>query len=68
MQVKCFTLGVGKIGFIFCGKHPLLVTRIQVSNAGPMGPLFIIDICLQYLKTNQCFTLKWLDKKYVMKT
>ena len=27
-----------RMGFIFCGKH-LLMTRIQVSNQGPMGPL-----------------------------
>ena len=28
--LKCW-----KIWFIFCGKHPLLVTRIQVSDSGP---------------------------------
>ena len=32
-------LGVGEMGFIFCGYHPLLVTRIQVNDPGPMGPL-----------------------------
>ena len=29
-----------RMGFIFCGKH-LLMTRIQVSNQGPMGPLIL---------------------------
>ena len=32
-------LDVGEIGFIFNGEHPLLVTRTQVSDPGPMGPL-----------------------------
>ena len=32
-------LGVGEMGFIFCGKHPHLVTRTWVSDPGPMGPL-----------------------------
>ena len=34
-------LGVGEIEFIFCGKHPLLVTRksTQVRNPEHMGPL-----------------------------
>ena len=31
-------LGVGEMGFIFCGKHRLLVTRTQVGDPGPMGP------------------------------
>ena len=30
--------GAGEMGFIFCGKHPLLM-RTQVSNPGPLGPL-----------------------------
>ena len=25
--------------FIFCGKHPILMTRMQVSDLGPMCPL-----------------------------
>ena len=29
-----------RMGIIFCGKHPLL-TRIQVSDPGPMGPLVV---------------------------
>ena len=32
--LKCWRMGI-----IFCSKHPLLLTRIQVSNPGPMGPL-----------------------------
>ena len=32
-------LGVAEMGFLFCGKHPLLMTRTQVSDPGPMGPL-----------------------------
>ena len=31
-------LGVGEMGFIFCGKHCLLVTRNQRSDPGPMVP------------------------------
>ena len=27
------------MGFIFCGKHPLLMTSIQVSDPGSKGPL-----------------------------
>ena len=38
-------LGVGEMGFIFCGKHPLLVTRTQVSDPGPMGPLVPLPLC-----------------------
>ena len=30
-----------RMGFIFCGKHLLLMTRIQVSDQGPMGPLIL---------------------------
>ena len=33
-----------RMGFIFCGKHYLLLTRIQVSDRGPMGPLVFIEI------------------------
>ena len=32
-------LGVGEMGFIFCGKHPRFVTRTQVRDPGPMGHL-----------------------------
>ena len=32
-ELKCW-----RMGMIFCGKYPLLLTRIQVSNAGPMDP------------------------------
>ena len=31
--------GVEEMGFVFCGKHPVLVTRTQVSDPGPIGPL-----------------------------
>ena len=34
-------LGVGEMRFIFCGKHPLLVIRTQVSDPGPMRSLVI---------------------------
>ena len=30
-----------RMGFIFCGKHLLLMTRILVSNQGPMGPIVL---------------------------
>ena len=32
-------LDVVEMGFIFCGNHPLLMTKIQVSDAGPKGSL-----------------------------
>ena len=32
-------LCVGEMGFIFCGKHPILMTTIHVSDPGPMGLL-----------------------------
>ena len=35
--LKCWRMGI-----IFCGKHPLLLTMIQVSNPGPMGHLVLI--------------------------
>ena len=35
--LKCW-----RMGFIFCDKHLLLLTRIQVSGLGPMGPLATI--------------------------
>ena len=30
-----------RMGFIFCGKHHLLMTKIQVSDQGPMCPLVL---------------------------
>ena len=38
-------LHVGDMDFIFCGKHPLLITRIQVSDLGPKGPL-LLTLCV----------------------
>ena len=32
-------LGVAEMGFIFCGNHPLHMTRTGVNDPGPMGPL-----------------------------
>ena len=37
-------LGVGEMGFICCGKHPVLVTRTQVSDPGPMDPLILSSV------------------------
>ena len=35
-------LGAGKIGLMFCVKHPLVVTMIQVIDPGPKGlPVFL---------------------------
>ena len=31
-----------RMGFIFCGKHPLFLTMILVSDPGPMGPLVLL--------------------------
>ena len=30
-------------GIYICGKHPLLLTKIQVSDPGPMGPLVLFS-------------------------
>ena len=30
-----------EMGYLFCGRNPLLLSRIQVSDSGPMGPLAI---------------------------
>ena len=35
--------GLKRMGFIFCGKHPLLMTRIQVSDPEPMDPLVVLQ-------------------------
>ena len=35
-------LGIGEMGFIFCGKHPLLKIRIQVGDLGSKGPLIFV--------------------------
>ena len=37
-------LGVVEMGFIFCGKHPLLVTRTQMRDQGPS--------CLKFTGSN----------------
>ena len=34
-------LGVGEMTFIFCGKHPLIMTRIQVCDPEPKYPLVV---------------------------
>ena len=34
-------------GFILCGKDPLLLTKIQVSDQGPVCPLVTVHTCLQ---------------------
>ena len=38
-------LSVREMRLIFCGKHPFLMTRIQVSDTGPKGPLAVV-FCL----------------------
>ena len=43
--------GVGEMGFIFCGKHPHLVTSTQVSNPGPKDPLVLIPTSVQNFRT-----------------
>ena len=34
--LKCWRMGI-----VLCGKYAFLLTRIQVSDPGPMGPLVI---------------------------
>ena len=41
LAIPKMVFGVGEMGFIFCGKQPLLVTRTQVTNPGAMGPLVL---------------------------
>ena len=38
-------LGTGEVGFVFFGKHPLLVARIQVIDPGLKGPLVCFFVC-----------------------
>ena len=33
-----------RMGFMVCGKHPLLLTKIQMSNSGPIGPPVCFDL------------------------
>ena len=56
--LKCW-----RIGFIFCGKHPLLLTWIQMSYPGPMGPLvFILCFFLtEYKLAERQIKAKYLD-------
>ena len=42
VRLKCW-----RMGYIFGGKHPLLMKRIQVSNPRPMGP-FVLEYRLPY--------------------
>ena len=52
-------LGVEEMGFIFCGQHPLLVTRTQVSDPGPIGlALLLLLLCHGSFKvtTDTCAT------------
>ena len=55
-------LGVGEIGYNFCGKHHLLMTRIQVSDPVYKGPLVFLLILL---KKNKIF-LSVLFKRYIL--
>ena len=48
-------IGVGEMAFIFCGKHPPLVTRIQVSDPGPRALLFKKIKLLQEIESSSCF-------------
>ena len=40
------------MGFTFCGKHPLLQTRIQVSDTGPFVVLSILIYCLNFFSVS----------------
>ena len=33
-------LRCGEMGFVLCGKHPVPMTRVQVSDQGTKAPLF----------------------------
>ena len=55
-------VGVGEMGFIFCGKHPLLVTRTKVSDPGPKGPL-VSKLCFQKFISGILSELQFACKK-----
>ena len=48
---------------MFCGKHPLLVTRIQVSDPGPKCPLvrLVPFMCINH-KNEDVFTEQILKR------
>ena len=37
-------------GFMFCGNHPLLLTRIHVSDPGPTGSLVLQELSVALLE------------------
>ena len=40
-----------RMDFIFCGYHPLLLTRNYVSDLGPMDPLVSLCSCTRIYKS-----------------
>ena len=50
-----------RMGFIFCGKHPLLLTRIQVSDKGSWVLLFFLFIGLLITATANVFLCHFLN-------
>ena len=50
---------------LFCGKHHLLLTRIQVSGLGPMGPLVTIVLTVKVEQVPDFYT--WANGKKLVK-
>ena len=56
-------LGVAEMGFIFCGKHPLLMTRMGWVIQGPWALLYIDQIHQTVERVWFCSDLWKKDKK-----
>ena len=48
-ELKCW-----RMGFKLCGIHPHLLTRIKVSDSGPMCPLVSNHLTKRNAYTNAC--------------
>ena len=57
-------LGVGEMGFIFCGKHRLLVTRTQVGDPGPMGPRVFLFHLQKHQHNNYTYLGSWVINNF----
>ena len=55
-------LGVGKMGFLICGKHLLFMTRTQVSDPGHKVPLVISAV---YILLQARF-LSWMQTVWTL--
>ena len=54
IEIPKMDLGVGEMGFIFCGKHPFLMTRIQASDPGLNSPLVYFNLPTENVLISMC--------------